>query len=396
MVGLQLWAVIHYNFFSGDELVRRDIILEDTTLRDGEQAPGVAFSVQQKVAIFSALVEAGVRWIEAGIPVMGGDEVCALGQMLERKEEAMLVGWNRGVREDIQTTIDMGFEAVHIGLPTSTVHLRESIGKDRTWLLGAASDLVKYAKDRGCFVSISAEDVGRTEIGFLQDYAGAVYAAGADRLRLSDTIGILNPRSYAERVRAVGEAAPIDTQCHCHNDYGLAVANTLAGLEAGARYFHVCVNGMGERAGMPDLAQTVMALLDFNDVDVGVDMKKLWALARLVGDASKSPVGRWQPIVGENVFAHESGIHAKGVIKNSHTFEPFEPERVGGHRRLVAGKHSGRAVIEYILDNQGVHVDAERLGACLEVVRAESVRLGGSVPEPRVREVYEDLLVPGE
>lgn len=377
-------------------MIRADVVLEDTTLRDGEQAPGVAFSVDQKLQIFSALIEAGVCWIEAGIPVMAGDEVKALTQMLERRDEVRLIGWNRGVRDDIERTIDMGFDAVHIGLPTSKVHLKESLGKGHTWLIDAATDLVKYAKDRDCFVSISAEDVGRTEIGVLQEYAVAVHDAGADRLRLSDTIGILNPEGYAKRVRTVVEAAPIDPQCHCHNDYGLAVANTLAGLQSGARYFHVCVNGMGERAGMPDLAQMVMALQDFHDMDVGVDTTQLWSLARLVTGFSKAAMPPWQPVVGENVFSHESGIHAKAVINKPSTFEPFPPERVGGQRRLVAGKHSGRAVIEYILSTQGVDADPNLLPACLEAVRAESVHRGSSVPEHDVRSIYEKLRIAAE
>lgn len=206
-------------------MIRHDIIIEDTTLRDGEQAPGVAFSKEVKLKIFSKLIDTGIKWIEPGIPAMGGEEVDTLRAMLDRRDEVMLIGWNRGIREDIAFTIDLGFRAVHIGLPTSTVHLRESIGRDREWLLSKVADLIKYAKDRGVFVSISAEDVGRTDIPFLQEYAVAVASAGADRLRLSDTIGILGPEEYARRVDAVGQVSPIDVQCHCHNDYGLAVAN---------------------------------------------------------------------------------------------------------------------------------------------------------------------------
>lgn len=150
-------------------MIRNDIILEDTTMRDGEQAPGVAFSQKKKLEIFEKLVETGVKWIEPGIPAMGGEEIRTLQIMLERKNEVTLVGWNRGIKDDIGFSIDLGFEAVHIGLPTSSVHLRESIGRDRGWLLRQAADLIKYAKDRGVFVSISAEDVGRTEIPFLQE-----------------------------------------------------------------------------------------------------------------------------------------------------------------------------------------------------------------------------------
>ena len=363
-------------------------ILEDTTLRDGEQAPGVAFSPETKLAIFDLLVRTGVRWIEPGIPAMGGDEVEALKAMLGRGGAVTLVAWNRGVQADVAFSLDLGFSAVHLGLPTSQVHLQNSVGRDRAWLLQQAKDLVAYAKDRGAFVSISAEDVGRTEISFLQEYAGAVHQAGADRLRLSDTIGILTPERYAERVAAVLRAARIDVQCHTHNDYGLAVANTLAGLRAGARYFHVTVNAIGERAGMPDFAQTVMVLKNLYQVDLGIDTTRLYELSRLVARATGQPPAPWQPIVGDNVFAHESGIHANAMLRNTETFEPFGPEAVGGRRRYVIGKHSGRAVCRAVLLEKGVDVAGADLASCLELVRATAIRQGGAVSPEQLVDLY--------
>ncbi|MEU6611596.1 hypothetical protein ABZ922_42430 [Streptomyces shenzhenensis] len=367
--------------------MRDDLILEDTTLRDGEQTPGVALSAKMKVQIFNALVDAGVRWIEPGIPTMGGEEVRALKEMLERRDEVTLIGWNRGVRSDVQRSIDLGFRAVHIGLPTSDNHLKNSVRRDRSWLLSTAQDMVKMAKDQGCFVSISAEDIGRTEPGFLKEYAVAVADAGADRLRLSDTIGILSPSQYAERVRAIGSVSDIDLQAHCHNDFGVAVANTLAAIEAGVRYFHVTVNGIGERAGMADIAQVVMSLRQWHDVDLGIDVTKLTALSRLVSEACGVPTSPWQPIVGPNVFAHESGIHTTGMLRDTSTFEPFPPELVGGERKLLVGKHSGRGVIAHALGEYGADLDADTLEALLRDVRAEAIALGGTVSPERLREL---------
>lgn len=372
--------------------IEQKIILEDTTLRDGEQAPGVSFSKTAKLEIFNALLDIGVKWIEIGIPAMGGEELESIIEMLERKEEGTLVAWNRGRREDIQQSIDLGFNALHIGLPTSEIHLKSSVGKDRGWLLREASDLIKLAKDAGKFVSISAEDVGRTEPGFLMEYAAAVTEAGADRLRLSDTIGILGPDGYAERVRTVKRVSNIDAQCHCHNDFGLAVANTLAGLEAGATYFHVCVNGMGERAGMPDLAAVAMSLKHFYGVDLGLDLTRLKSLSEVVATHCRRPVLPWYPVVGDNVFAHESGIHSKGMLNNAKTFEPFAPELVGGVRRIVIGKHCGKTAIRHVLEQNNVVVDPALLDTCLQQVRARAIRIGGEVHPAELVDIYVTLM----
>ena len=304
--------------------MRDDIVLEDTSLRDGEQSPGVAFSKDVKLAILDALVTSGVRWVEAGIPVMGGEELATLEAMLERKREVTLVGWNRGVKADVKQSIDLGFEAIHIGLPASKLHLEQSVrGKSRGWLIESAMELIKYAKDRDVFVSVSAEDAGRTELSFLQEYAGKVYEAGADRLRLSDTIGIMTPEQYGEKIAGVAAACDIDLMCHTHNDFGLAVANTIAGLKAGARYFHCTINGIGERAGMSDIAQVVFTLKYLYDYDLGIDGRELKRASTLVATACKHAPPPWYPIVGENVFSHESGIHVNGMLRNKATFEPF-------------------------------------------------------------------------
>jgi homocitrate synthase NifV len=369
--------------------MRQDLILEDTTLRDGEQAPGVAFSADTKLRIVNALLAAGVRWIEIGIPAMGGEETTFIASMAERQDEAHLVVWNRGVRADVEQSLRLGFRTVHIGLPTSDVHLNGSVRKDRRWLLTTARDLIAMAKDRGAFVSISAEDLARTDPGFLQEYAAAVREAGADRLRLSDTIGVLTPQQYGARVAAVVASSDIDVQCHAHNDFGLALANTLAGLQAGARYFHATVNGLGERAGMADVAQVCTALRLLYDRDLRVDLRQLAPLSHLVAQASGHPVVPWHPVVGANVFAHESGIHVSGMLRDTSTFEPFTPELVGGSRRYVLGKHSGRALIAQLLHEHGLRPDDHDLARCLREVRALSIARSAEVPVAELIRIYQ-------
>lgn len=361
------------------------IIVEDTTLRDGEQSPGIAFTKEKKLSIFSSLLEAGVGWVEVGIPAMGGDELEVLKLLLERKDEATLIAWNRGVETDVIQSLDLGFQAVHIGLPTSAIHLNSSVKKDRLWLMQTASDLIARAKDRGVYVSISAEDVGRSDIEFIEEYALHVAAAGADRIRLSDTIGILRPDQYAAIISRVVKVSDIAVQCHAHNDFGLATANTLAGLAAGATFFHATVNGIGERAGMPDLAQCVLALKLLYGVDVGVDPKKLISLSRLVEDATHAKCPPWQPIVGSNVFAHESGIHVNATLNDCASFEPFHPKLVDGVRKIVVGKHSGTAAIESVLNSMGEDYSIDDLQSYLMLVRASAMKKGSALE-------YEDLL----
>ena len=361
------------------------IIVEDTTLRDGEQSPGIAFTKEKKLSIFSSLLEAGVGWVEVGIPAMGGDELEVLKLLLERKDEATLIAWNRGVETDVIQSLDLGFQAVHIGLPTSAIHLNSSVKKDRLWLMQTASDLIARAKDRGVYVSISAEDVGRSDIEFIEEYALHVAAAGADRIRLSDTIGILRLDQYAAIISRVVKVSDIAVQCHAHNDFGLATANTLAGLAAGATFFHATVNGIGERAGMPDLAQCVLALKLLYGVDVGVDPKKLISLSRLVEDATHAKCPPWQPIVGSNVFAHESGIHVNATLNDCASFEPFHPELVDGVRKIVVGKHSGAAAIESVLSSMGEDYSIDDLQSYLMLVRASAMKKGSALE-------YEDLL----
>lgn len=368
-----------------------DLIIEDTTLRDGEQAPGIAFSKETKVAIYKALVDVGVKWMEIGIPAMGGQELETIKHIKNLSEDdgVNVIAWNRGFQDDVAFSISLGFKKIHIGLPTSNIHLKDSIKKDKKWLLIQAAELIKFAKDKDIFVSISAEDVGRTEIPFLQEYAGVVQEAGADRLRLSDTIGILSPKHYSEIISAIKSASTIDLQSHAHNDFGLAVANTLSAIEAGVKYFHVTVNGMGERAGMPDFAQVVMALKNFYGVDLQLKLDKLTELSKIVANFCKTPLYPWHPIVGRNVFSHESGIHVNGTIGNASTFEPFSPETVGGERQIIIGKHSGKNGIKYVLENNGITVNEKILSDCLVSVRERAIYFERNLSIHELKKIYE-------
>lgn len=355
------------------------VIVEDTTLRDGEQAPGVAFSVEEKVEIARGLDRLGVPMIEVGIPAMGGDEAEAIRRIVALGLRAKLVGWNRGRKEDVEASFALGLTHVHVGLPASKELLEGGLKRDRGWLLRTMAEMVGWAKTRAAFVSLSAEDVCRADPEFLVEYARVAKGAGADRLRMSDTVGLATPERYASLVARVVEGADIPVMVHAHNDFGLAVANTLAGIRAGATYAHVTVNGIGERAGNASLEETVVALKILYGIDVGWDLKVLPELSGTVARACRQAVPPWKPIVGANVFAHESGIHVAGLLRNDRTFEPFAPEEVGGRRRLVLGKHSGSHGIEAALAERGIPIDGERARRLLPLVRRRAVEKKSAV-----------------
>ena len=373
--------------------MRNDLIIEDTTLRDGEQTPGIAYDKDTKINIYNTLVKAGIKWLEVGIPAMGGEELETVKILNDKglEDNVTTIAWNRGIKEDIKQSIDLGFKAIHIGLPTSQIHLKNSVNKSKQWVIQQATELIKFAKDCNVFVSISAEDVGRTDISFLQEYASYITEAGADRLRLSDTVGILPPESYANIIKAVQKVSNIDIQCHAHNDYGLAVANTLESIKAGVKYFHVTVNGIGERAGMADLSQMVLLLKNIYGIDLGIDTTKLLELSQIVSFYTKTPLYPWQPIVGENIFSHESGIHANGTLKCGNAFEPFSPELVGRERKIVIGKHSGKHALKYVLEKSSINVNEEILPSLLNQVRALSIASRSCLSEAQLISLHEEL-----
>lgn len=357
--------------------MKTDIILEDATLRDGEFAAGIAFNKEAKIEIYKALVEAGVNWLEVGMPGMGGTELesTMIIKDMALSDGVVALSYNKGTLEDISISVSAGFKAVHFGLPT----VRKDKKFTRKWIIDESEKLINFCKDKDIFVSVSAVDAGRSDISFLQDYACIIQEAGADRLRLSDTIGILNPQGYKDIIEAVKKVSTIDLQCHAHNDYGFALANTVAALEGGARYCNVTVNGLGERAGMPDLAQVALALTKFYNIDLGIKFDKLTKLANVVAKYTKVPLCPWQPIVGSNVFYHEE----------YKVFEPFPAELIGGEKRTMVGKHSNIDTIKRKLESLSVKVNEEFLEACLRRVREESMKKGSDILDKELKDIYD-------
>lgn len=371
---------------------RDKIYTVDTTLRDGEQTAGVVFANTEKLEIAKMLDELGVDQLEVGIPTMGGDEEEAIRAIVKANLKASIMAWNRAVVADVQHSIDCGVDAVAISISTSDIHIQYKLQKSREWVLESMVKAVEFAKKNGVYVSVNAEDASRTDDEFLATFARTAKEAGADRLRFCDTMGILDPFMTYDKISTLLNNVDIDIEMHTHNDFGMATANALAGLKAGANYVGVTVNGLGERAGNAALEEVIMAIKYVWGYKVDVDTKKFKTLSEYVAKASGRELPIWKAIVGSNMFAHEAGIHADGVIKNPRTYEVFNPEEVGLERQIVIGKHSGTAAIKNKFKEYGIQLDEKDANALLVKVRALSVELKRPLFDKELVSLYEEYL----
>ena len=368
------------------------IKIVDTTLRDGEQTAGVVFSKAEKIQIARMLDEIGVHQIEAGIPVMGGDEAEAIKAITKLGLKASIIGWNRAVISDVEASLRCGVDAVAISISTSDIHIQYKLQKTREWVLENMAKATEFAKKEGVYVSVNAEDASRTDMDFLVQFATVAKQAGADRLRYCDTVGIMDPFKMYETIKTLKERVDIPIEMHTHNDFGMATANTLAGIKAGAEFAGVTVNGLGERAGNAALEEVVMALKYLWNIDLGIKTEKFREICEYVARASARPLPPSKAIVGTNVFAHESGIHADGVLKYTRTYEVFNPEDVGLERQIVIGKHSGSHAIIKKFQEYGIEISPEIANELLPRVRALAVDLKRPLFDKELMMLYQDYL----
>jgi homocitrate synthase NifV len=349
------------------------IRIVDTTLRDGEQTPGVAFTVAEKLAIARRLDQAGVPFIEAGIPAMGADEAEAVAAIVADRLSARIVVWNRAVESDIDRSFAVGAVDIHVSFPVSDLMLARKLGKDRQWALEKVATIGAYVARRGGILSVGAEDASRADERFLADFGRAAERAGAVRFRYCDTVGLSDPFAIRDQIGRLRNVLTVDLEVHTHNDFGLATANALGGMEGGATYIDTTIAGLGERAGNAPLEEVVMALEVIRNTRTGIDATRLKGLADLVSRLANRSVAESKSVVGAGVFTHESGIHVDATLKDPTLYEPFAPERVGATRRIVIGKHSGAAALQEKLRGLGVATPTERLAGLLDRVRRFAV-----------------------
>jgi isopropylmalate/citramalate/homocitrate synthase-like protein len=350
--------------------IPENVTIFDTTLRDGEQSPGVSLTPQQKVEISRALDTLGIDVLEAGFPITSEGEFEAVKAIANSGLNAEVCGLARTTKEDIDSCLNCDVDRVHTFIATSEIHMQHKLRMTPDQVVAKAIEAVEYCTDHGVKVEFSAEDASRTKIEFLKEISEAVTKAGASTINIPDTVGVAIPSAMVWLVEEVKSVSDAEISVHCHNDLGLAVANSLAAAEAGADQIQVCMNGVGERAGNAALEEVVVALKFMYGIETNIKLNKIFDTAELISRLMRFPIPANKPIIGRNAFAHESGIHTHAVITSPYTYEPISPEVVGAKRRIVSGKHSGGHGVNETLQNAGIVVTKPQLRKIVSRIKA--------------------------
>ncbi len=351
----------------------KEIHIIDETLRDGEQAPGVCFSYREKVKLIETMEEAGIDTVDVGLPIVSLNEAKTIKNILSRKWTINLAVSIRAKKQDVDVAMSCGAREAFLFTPVSDLHLTYKFNTTRAEAEERALQSVEYAVQRGLVVNFVAEDTARADMDFIIPLFDRVARAGADKIIICDTVSVLTPEGIKDLCLTIRQKMKerICFGIHCHNDFGLATANTLAAIEAGVEYPTLTVNGIGERAGNASMEEVVMAAGNLLKIKHHVKTEKLYTLAKLVEDYSGIIIAPNKSVVGYNAFRHESGIHVDGILKSLETYEPIRPEEVGRERAFVLGKHSGRSLVRRLLQEQGIDAKGAEVDRIVADVKKE-------------------------
>jgi 2-isopropylmalate synthase len=342
----------------------------DTTLRDGEGTPGVSLTPSDKVVIARQLDRLGVDAIEVGTPITSKGEMESARRIVMEGLSSEIYALARVVKGDVDAILNSDVEYIHLFIATSDLHLKHKLRMSRDQAIQKSLEMIDYAKSHGLIVEFSAEDATRTDLSFLKQFYKTVSEAGVARINIPDTVGVMTPNKMHQLVKEINSVVKVPISVHCHNDFGMAVANSLAGVEAGAEQTHVTINGLGERAGNAALEEVVLSLKMLYDRETSIKTELLYQTSQLVSKLTHTHIQPNKAIVGDNAFTHEVGIHTHGLVAMPLTYEPIPPELVGQRRRIAPGKYSGRHGIKAELEASGLYPSDRQIQEIVSQVRA--------------------------